>query len=123
MGDEAVSILRPFYVSSGSTLLLCHAFDYQDSSTKYSVLIIADGFLGNIHTSPVSAFCPASLILCIQASVLSMNLLLLYKTARVPYHGITSSSGDNVPTLDRRAFLHLAVFEAQAAPNETFGVR
>ncbi|PSR73271.1 hypothetical protein PHLCEN_2v10886 [Hermanssonia centrifuga] len=57
------------------------------------------------------------------ASVLSMNLLLLYKTARVPYHGITSSSGDNVPTLDRRAFLHLAVFEAQAAPNETFGVR
>ena len=46
-----------------------------------------------------------------------------YETAGIPFQFAQAPNGQQVPILDRRAFLHCAVFEAKAAPEEAFKVR
>lgn len=50
------------------------------------------------------------------------HLQSFYETAGIPFQFARASNGQQIPILDRRAFLHCAVFEIKAVPEEAYKV-
>ena len=42
-----------------------------------------------------------------------------YDMSGCPYKFATTQSGEKIPVMDRRAFLHVAVFEVKATPQDS----
>lgn len=51
------------------------------------------------------------------------NMQSFYETGGIPFQFARGSNGGQIPIVDARGWLHAAVFEAKAAPEEAFKVR
>ncbi|KAI0345472.1 hypothetical protein BDW22DRAFT_1426168 [Trametopsis cervina] len=51
-----------------------------------------------------------------EAQVLQEYIPTLYSAANIPVRNVLLPSGEQIPVLDRRGFLHLCVFEVKASP-------
>ena len=59
----------------------------------------------------------------LQADVVVQNIKSYYDAGHIPYKFHTIWSGESLPCLDRRAWLHLVVYKIKAGPDEAHKVR